>query len=375
MGILTGIIIGFLCIQLAVALVNYYDSRQSTSAADPGIGQLSILIPARNEEHTLPLLLDDLLHLPEQPLEIIICDDHSEDNTYTLVSHLATLHPHLHIFRGNPLPSGWLGKNFACHQLAQQASGDYLLFLDADVRVRYEGIRTALAQARKLQTALLSVFPRQIMLTSGEKATVPLMTYILLTLLPLPLVWKVGSQPALAAANGQFMLFRTAAYRRVEPHSIVRREAVEDVATSRLFKRRGYRVACLTGIPGICCRMYTSRREAINGFSRNIAGFFGGSLLLAALFWALTGWGWIVIMFAFSWPGLLVYLGIRAVVRFLVARACCQSAGTNILYSPLQQGNMGCILFHAWLCRKKGRQEWKGRNISLSACLIFLLSL
>lgn len=363
MGILAGIVIGFLCIQLVVALVNLSTSRKLSAGEEAGFARLSILIPARNEEHNLPLLLDDLLHLPERPLEIIVCDDHSEDSTYTLVSRLTAVHPHLHIFHGNDLPLGWLGKNFACYQLALHAHGDYLLFLDADVRITFQGIRTALTQARKLQTALLSVFPRQIMLTSGEKATVPLMTYILLTLLPLPLVWKISDQPALAAANGQFMLFRTAAYRRVEPHSIVRGEAVEDVATSRLYKRRGYRVACLTGIPGISCRMYTSRREAINGFARSIAGFFGGKLTLALLFWLLTGGGWIVIVLVFSWPGLTVYLALRTLLRIIVARACCQAVNTNLLYSIFQQWNMGSILFHAWRSRRKGNQEWKGRNI------------
>lgn len=363
MGILALIVIGFALIQLGVALSNLPGRLPEATQGDPLYRRLSILIPARNEEKTLPLLLHDLLGQEQLPLEIIVCDDHSDDGTSAIVSGLAATYPCLRIFRGEELPPGWLGKNFACYQLARQAKGDYLLFLDADVRICQQGIRQALALARQGGTGLLSVFPRQIMRTAGEKATVPLMTYILLTLLPLRLVYQVPEQSALAAANGQFMLFEAESYRKIQPHSAVRREAVEDVAISRLYKKSGQRVVCLTGISGISCRMYTSLREAIAGFARSITGFFGGSLLLAALFWLLTGWGWLPVVLAFSWPGLAGYLAVRAAVRLIVAYDCRQSPGMNILYSVFQQMNMGVILGSAWKSRRKGVRIWKGRNI------------
>ena len=189
------------------------------------------------------------------------------------------------------------------------------------------------------------------------------MTYILLTLLPLSLVYKVADQSALAAANGQFMLFEADSYHRLQPHWKVRTEAVEDVAISRLYKKAALSVACLTGIPDISCRMYTSRQEALSGFTRNIAGFFGGSLILATLFWLLTGWGWLFVGLAFSWPGLFFYFGIRGIIRILVAQTCCQSIHVNLIGSIPQQANLGSILLCALLNRKKGYQIWKGRNI------------
>lgn len=356
------IVIGFALLQLGIALSNL-PGRLPKAAPEELYSRLSILIPARNEEKTLPLLLHDLLGQPRYPLEIIVCDDHSDDHTYAIASGMANQYSCLRVFRGEVLPRGWLGKNFACYQLAQQAQGDYLLFLDADVRIRQQNIRQILTLAKQRETGLLSVFPRQIMLTAGEKATVPLMTYILLTLLPLQLVYRVTGQSALAAANGQFMLFETGSYQEIQPHSTVRTEAVEDVAISRLYKKSGRRVACITGIAGISCRMYTSRPEAIAGFARNIAGFFGNSLSLAALFWLLTGGGWIPVVLAFSWPGLASYLILRSAVRLIVAYDCRQSAGTNVFCSVLQQMNMGVILLQAWQNRRKGVQKWKGRNI------------
>lgn len=363
MEILAIIIIGFAVLQLGVALSNLPGRLPEEKHRQTLYNRLSILIPARNEEKTLPLLLHDLLKGNQHPLEIIICDDHSDDRTYAIASSLTAQYPYLRIFRGENLPAGWLGKNFACYQLAQQAQGDYLLFLDADVRLGQKGIGQALTMSQQKQTDLLSVFPRQVMLTAGEKATVPLMTYILLTLLPLQLVYQVSSQSALAAANGQFMLFNAESYRKLQPHRTVRNDVVEDVAISRLYKKSCQRVACLTGIADISCRMYRNHRESITGFARNIAGFFGGSLLLAFLFWFFTGWGWLPVVVAFSWRGLLAYLILRAVIRLIVAFDCRQSIGMNILYSVFQQVNLGLILWKARTSRRKGIQEWKGRNI------------
>lgn len=363
MGILALIVIGFALIQLGVALSNLPVRLPEATQGETLYRRLSILIPARNEEKTLPLLLHDLLGQDRFPLEIIVCDDHSDDRTYEIADGLAKQYSCLRVFQGEELPPGWLGKNFACHQLARRAQGNYLLFLDADVRISGQAIGQALSLAQQRQTGLLSVFPRQIMLTAGEKATVPLMTYILLTLLPLRLVYRVPDQSALAAANGQFMLFEASAYRELQPHRAVRREAVEDVAISRLYKKSGQRVDCLTGIYGISCRMYTSRRDAIAGFTRSIAGFFGGSLLLATLFWLLTAWGWLPVALAFSWPGLIAYLTLRSAVRLIVAYDCRQPAGINVFYSVLQQINMGLILGHSMITRQRGVREWKGRNI------------
>lgn len=363
MEILALVIIGFALIQLAVALSNLPGKLLEIRPDQSLYNQVSVLIPARNEEKTLPLLLHDLLEQDRHPLEIIVCDDHSDDRTYAVAAELAARYSCMRVFRGEELPSGWLGKNFACYQLARQAQGNYLLFLDADVRTGPSGIPLTLSLARQKQTGLLSVFPRQILSSAGEKATVPLMTYILLTLLPLRLVYRVPGQSALAAANGQFMLFEAGSYRQLQPHREVRREAVEDVAISRLYKKAGQRVACLTGLTDISCRMYTSGREAISGFARNIAGFFGGNLFLAVLFWLLTGFGWLPVVLAFSWPGLAAYLILRTVVRLVVAYDCRQPAGVNIAYSVFQQWNLGLILGHAWKNRQKGIQEWKGRNI------------
>lgn len=353
----------FIFIQLIVALVNLFGSRELPVASSTMLSEVSVLIPARNEASNLPPLLDDLLRLPVSPLEIVICDDHSTDATFVWANEMALHHPSVRVFRSAPLPSGWQGKNFACYQLARQAKGRYWLFLDADVRVDGTDMQRTLVRMQERSLSLLSVFPRQIMLTLGEKTTVPLMTYILLTLLPLPLVYRVRDQSALAAANGQYMLFDALAYRRLQPHRQVRQNPTEDIAIARYYKSRGQRIACLTGLGGIACRMYHSRKEAIRGFARNIAAFFGGSLWLGALFWILSSLGWIPVLFLGGGTGLIVYLVLWFMVRILVSLACRQSVFDNLIWAFAQQGNMLLMLLQAWHSRRMGQQDWKGRNI------------
>jgi hypothetical protein len=115
-------------------------------------------------------------------------------------------HPRFKVIKGNALPAHWLGKNYACHQLAQQATGEYYLFLDADEQVQKGLINSAVHRMKLRDLSLLSLFTNQTMLSVGEEMVVPLMHYILLNLLPLRLVYLVKSA-AVAAASGQFMLF------------------------------------------------------------------------------------------------------------------------------------------------------------------------
>src|SRR5690606_28081384 len=134
------------------------------------------------------------------------------------------------------LPKGWLGKNNACHNLAQHAKGKYLLFLDADVRVGDSIIKNTVSFTKKHKLGLLSIFPMQIMETLGEQSTVPNMNYILLSLLPLLLVRNTNFS-SLAAANGQFMHFHAEIYPQTLPHQRMKNSKVEDIKIARFYKK------------------------------------------------------------------------------------------------------------------------------------------
>lgn len=352
----------FTGLQIAVALANFIFSSRLKSGNASGTF-ISVLIPARNEEHNIGGLLGDLRKQSYKNLEILVLDDESSDSTAEIVKHAATEDPRIRLMSSEGLEEGWLGKNRACHLLALEARGSYLLFLDADVRIGNDFLSKALAGAMKHKTGLLSIFPRQVMLTPGEWTTVPVMNYILLTLLPLILV-RISKFSSLSAANGQFMLFDASVYRKYLPHSHFRYQKVEDIAIIRYLKQNKVTVACLSGESEISCRMYRSFGEAVHGFSKNIVMFFGGFSVLAIVFWSITTLGFIPVLAAFS-PALAVayFTGI-ILIRILVTATSRQSIGRNLLFILPQQLSMGLMIYHSIRNSLRKQYTWKGRNIS-----------
>ncbi len=355
-------ILGFAFLQLAVAFLNVI-FRQKPREDTSEQGVLSVIIPVRNEEKNIENLLGDLKHIRDNSMEIIVFDDESEDRTIPIAERCQKEDPRIRIFHSAGLPEGWLGKNHACHQGAKMASGEALLFLDADVRIEKDVFSSLRSRMQRDGSGLLSVFPTQIMVTSGEKWTVPLMHYILLTLLPLILVRK-SKNPALAAANGQFMLFDATVYRQLEPHKTLKDHKVEDIAIARLLKKQKIGVSCLTGIREIQCRMYHNFRDAAAGFSKNIFMFFGDSRLATLLFWLITTFGVLAVILQMKPLYTGLYLGAVFLTRIFVSIAARQPVLENLLGIIPQQIGLGIIIFNAFHNHYKNNYQWKARNIS-----------
>lgn len=277
---------------------------------------VSVLIPARNEENHLPTLLEHLLAQDHPIHEIIVYNDQSTDRTGKIVASYAARYNHIHLVPGDKLPPGWLGKNHACHQLSQRATGELLLFVDADVRLEPWVARSALCLIKKHRLTMLSVFPRQITKSLGEKLTVPLMNWLLLSFLPLHRIYN-SWRKAYVAANGQFMLWDARVYRLLGGHKRVKDFPVEDMALAKLLRQKRYRMMTLLGEYGIFCRMYTSFSEAWQGYSKNFYYGFGlnaplfvlFSFFLAALFlhpvlllfWHTSFWPWLIVALLQRW--------------------------------------------------------------------------
>ncbi|MFW5773632.1 MAG: glycosyltransferase [Tangfeifania sp.] len=321
-----------------------------------------MLIPARNEEQNLPFILDDLKNQSYKNIEVIVFNDESTDGTAKIIGRVAAADKRFRQVNSMGLPPGWLGKNNACHQLALQAKGDYLLFLDADVRVQSGIIESALAQVQKHNLKLLTIFPKQIMKTTGEKMVVPLMNNILLSLLPLILT-RVSPRPSLAAGNGQFMFFEKETYIEVLPHEKVKQNPVEDIFISRLYKKRKLKIQCMTGNETISCRMYRGLEDAIDGFSRSLPHFFGSSHLAAFLYWLVTTSG--IFIVAFYLP--FVYLTTTAMfiifIKTATSVASRQSVIQNLIWGIVQQLFMGVIVIRSYRNKRLKKSQWKGRNI------------
>ena len=357
-------IVLFLGLRVFISLVNLLSGLHLPDKKPVAFPKVSILIPARNEEVALGILLSGLQQLDYPDFEVIVCDDHSSDNTEEILNWFAGDDNRFHWFLGEKLPGDWLGKNFACHQLAQKAHGKYLVFLDADVEVSQDALTKAVAYFQEKKLSLLSIFPYQKTESFREQIIVPVMNWILLSLLPMILVSKTTFS-SLSAANGQLMMFETENYRNHQWHSKVRNQNVEDIRLARMVKSEGLKMAVLLGNKDIYCRMYRRFDEAVLGFSRNIHEYFGGHRIVMFGFWLIVFMGpfivWAVLGKEYFW----FFLALVGANRLLVAVASRQNILSSVVYHPLHMISFTAIVFYNIFRRIKKDTIWKGRKISL----------
>lgn len=360
--LLAWVFIAFTFLQFTIAFVNLITLNSFKDEIKDYQGLISVLIPARNEENNIGNLLIDLQHQTYKNIEIIVCDDESSDKTAEIVLEIARFDKRIKLIHSGELPEGWLGKNYACHNLALEAIGDYFLFLDADVHIGQQLISGTIADILQNKSKLISIFPTQKTNSIGEKAVVPIMNYILLTLLPLKLVYS-SKFSSLAAANGQFMLFEAETYKHLLPHKLMKAEKVEDIKIARYYKQKGHKISCYSGNADISCRMYTNYNESINGFSKNIAMFFGGSHVVAILFWILSTFGIVLVFTGMNLKWLFGTSLLIIITRIFVSRASNQSMISNLVYLLPQQINIGIIIYKSLLFSYSGNYIWKDRKV------------
>ena len=235
-----------------------------------------MLIPARDEADCIGACLDSI----DGADEVLVLDDGSRDAT----ADVARAHG-ARVLSGTSLPSGWLGKPHACAQLAAAASGDVLVFVDADVRLRPGAIRSAVHFLESSGWDLVAPHPRQATGSVAERLVQPLLQWSILTTLPLRLA-EQSQRPSLAAANGQFLVVRRAAYERAGGHAP---DAVlDDLALVRAIKRSGGRGGIVDGTSLATCRMYGGWTELRDGYGKSLWSAFGGPVGSSAVVGALS---------------------------------------------------------------------------------------
>jgi glycosyltransferase involved in cell wall biosynthesis len=303
-------------------------------------------------------------------LEILVMDDGSTDATAAIVREQVQRDPRVRLLTAPPLPSGWGGKAHACQRLSEHASGDFLLFIDADVRLTPTAAISLARHALLQGSDLVSAVPRQRMRSLGELLTVPTINLLIYGYLPVPLM-RSRSDPALAAACGQILMFRAEPYRRVGGHGAVRASLHDGLQLARALRRHGLRTDLVAGSGLATCRMYDGLRSAWVGFLKNARE--GMATRHALPVWSVLLVGghvlpWVLLLAALAGAG-PIGLPLTAVLLSMGMRLVVTVATREPLASvPLHPGTVLVAVAIQWdaLLRSRARRSfgWKGRSYS-----------
>ncbi len=323
--------------------------------------EISVLIPARNEAKNIQECLESVLDQDIKINEVIVLDDQSTDNTAGIVEAMLPEFKNLKLIKGGVLPSGWLGKNFACHQLYKASGGNLLLFIDADVKLKRKAVSLAAKQRIANNAKMLTVFPTQVIKSFGELLTVPLMNWLLLSFLPLKKV-LTSDRKEFVAANGQFMFWDRKTYEDSGGHAAVRNKLVEDMELARSVKHKKVKIITLLGGDYIFCRMYGGIIEAFNGFTKNFyAGFNTSPIVFILLLLALT--------LVFLSPVIMtasaaVYIASFMIIanRILVSLKSRQQVVLNLSLHPFQIIIMFILGVRSLIKTRTRKVLWKDRK-------------
>ena len=341
----------------------------------------SILVPARNEENNIQSCITSLLAQDYPDFQVIALDDHSTDNTGPLLTAMAENDARLIVLAGKDLPTGWLGKHWACQQLSESADGEYLLFTDADTVHEQPALSQAVFAMQHTQADMLSALVHQRVDTWSERLAVPVMNWSILSIFPFFLAHSLPL-PMLAIANGQFLLFRREAYAMLGGHAAIRSDPVDDIALARRAAQLRIRWRMVDATAVVHCRMYRHRKQVVEGFTKNLFATFGRILPLYLFVWI-----WLVI--AFLEPLLVVGMAILQAVNAGAAGAgdiyLTQLAIAAILLSLAQWGLVywrlsfplkliflypvsvvyfAGLAFRSLIYNLTGKSTWKGRTIN-----------
>ena len=333
--------------------------------------RVSVLVPARDEAARIgQCLLAVRDQVDADLLEVLVLDDRSADGTASVVEHHVDEDARVHLLagQGEP-PEGWLGKTWACHQLAETAKGEVLVFVDADVVLEPTALRrmTSLLGAPSSSGAPIDAvcpYPRQEALTWTERLVQPLLQWSWATLLPLSLAER-SERTSLVAANGQLMAITRDAYDAVGGHAGVRDQVLDDVALFQQLKRSGRRGVLTDGTDVATCRMYEGWPDLRDGYSKSLWSAFR-SPVGAAAFVALSVLAYVVPPLAAVLRGSAVgaagYAGAVA-GRALVARRVGGRVWPDSLLHPASTLVFAYLVGRSWLGHRRGTLTWKARPL------------
>ena len=340
--------------------------------------ELTVIVPARNEEQSIGECLKSLTSQSEQVFELgrdwelVVVDDHSTDGT----AEIARSFPGVAVLEAAKLEKGWTGKNNAIWTAARKARGRWILFTDADTIHEPGDLHRAMHEAGRHKVGVLSYSPRQLVSGFWQRVLMPLVFSELAMAYPPAKVSDPNQR--IAAANGQFLLVEREAYRRLGGHPSVKDRVLEDVEIAFLAKRRRLGLRFRYAPDALSTRMYRSTGAMIEGWTKNLALLFNNAmatamwklldlLLLVALPWlAIHLWNARFSSRSLEWLGagwVLLLLWLRALFRFYARVAKSNFPFLDCSISLLGLPLFIVLLYRSWFKHRVLKQvSWKGRE-------------
>jgi chlorobactene glucosyltransferase len=356
-------------ILLSITLLNaFLGPRLKAGPDEHSNPKVSVLVPARDEERHIKDCLASLQKQNYQNLEIIVLDDNSHDQTLTIAKSFSQLDPRIKVYSGKPLPEGWTGKNWACHQLSELANGDIFIFTDADNRHEANAIIKTVAWIEHFKLDLISAFPQQITKTLFEKLTVPTVDLFLYSFLPLWFTYLLP-QPSLAAANGQWIAFRKKSYQQMGGHEKVKNQIVEDVELSRMAKKNKFKILTCSGSGIIYGHMYQSFKEVWLGFTKNLYGLVSHKIYIFVFIQLLLFTIFLLpylLLFTSNWLSYsLLAIIIGLAIRIALIFGFKHPPLVSIILHPISIFMTMIIGVNSFFQITFGQISWKSRSIQL----------
>jgi chlorobactene glucosyltransferase len=359
--------------QTALILWNRREiKRPQPRSWDHSAPLVSVLVPARSEEERIGGCLASLLAQDYPNLEVIVLDDESDDATASVV--LAMADHRVTLVAGESTPAGWTGKNWACHQLSQKASGDLLCFVDADTLLEPETISSAVGALVAAEAGLVSMLPRTGRTSLMGQTVLPMVSHATFGLFPARAIHSPRF-PTIAAAFGPFMLLTRDAYQAAGGHAAHPRSVVDDVQLSRGVKSSGRRIRLLDGTDLIQTGWYRTVEEIWTGFAKNAYPALGYNpwVAAAALFVLAPLLLSPVAQVAFGLlEGHVPTTALWLLLLMVANRALTAVFGRDSLWStPLHPFTLAfwaaTLAWSVFLATTQRQVMWKGRTLSTSA--------
>jgi cellulose synthase/poly-beta-1,6-N-acetylglucosamine synthase-like glycosyltransferase len=354
------ILLSFSILIFAISLINFVTIR--IPKRDEEIKKaITVLVPMRNEAENVPEFISALsAQMGVKKAHFIIINDGSSDKTAELLHAVIDGDSRFSVIDSPAQRNGWLGKVSALQSGFEVATSDYIITLDADVRLAPNALMRAITQLEKLKLDFLSPYPRQIAQTFPEKLIQPLLHWSWMSTVILRLAEKFPRRST-AVANGQFFVARKSALDAIDGFSSVSTQILDDIELTRSLIAAGYKGVVTEGSGIASTRMYGSFDEIRQGYGKSLWKAFGGPLgsIVAIAFLFITGILPVLLILNGNIIGLFIYL----YITFSREISAIRSRG-NPLYAflhPLSSALLIYLIIYSW--RYRGRIQWKGRTV------------